>query len=185
MFFREKLKDISDEILIARYQTSGKGKWVGELYNRYAHLVLGVCLGYFKNKMHAEDAQQAIFEKLLKDLKTKEIQNFSGWLYVVSKNYCLMELRGHKSAKYRVEYEDHEFPQEEETFTTEETLVALEEAIDALKPEQEYCVKKFYLEQKSYKEIVAMSSYTLKEVKSHIQNGRRNLSLAMKRKAEQ
>jgi RNA polymerase sigma factor (sigma-70 family) len=117
-------------------------------------------------------------------LKSKEVQKFSAWLYVVAKNHCLMELRKRQPSVVRYPKEPAEEPTED-LLSTEQTLIALEEAIDDLKPEQQYCVRMFYLERKTYKDIAETTTYSMNEVKSHIQNGKRNLGLAMKRKAEQ
>ncbi len=68
----------------------------GLLFERYTHLVFGVCMKYLKNTYDAEDAVMGIFEKLMTDLKNHEVRDFKNWLYRVSKNHCLMILRKSK-----------------------------------------------------------------------------------------
>ncbi len=51
----------------------------------------------------------------------------------------------------------------------------LSSAMTKLKKEQEKCIRMMYLENKSYKEISEITGYSLKQVKSYIQNGKRNL----------
>jgi RNA polymerase sigma-70 factor (ECF subfamily) len=58
----------------------------------------------------------------------------------------------------------------------------LDQAIIELKPDQKQCIMLFYIEEKSYQQIVEMTAYTLKEVKSHIQNGKRNLKISLEKK---
>ena len=55
-------------------------------------------------------------------------------------------------------------------------------ALLELNPEQQLCVTLFYLEKKSYQEIADSSGFTMMQVKSHIQNGKRNLKIIMERK---
>ena len=57
----------------------------------------------------------------------------------------------------------------------------LETAINTLSSEQKQCIELFYLNEKSYREVEQMTGYTYNEVKSHIQNGKRNLRLMMER----
>jgi RNA polymerase sigma-70 factor (ECF subfamily) len=56
---------------------------------------------------------------------------------------------------------------------------ALLEALQQLNPEQKRCVELFYLADKSYIEICKETGYTLKQVKSFIQNGKRNLKIQL------
>jgi RNA polymerase sigma-70 factor (ECF subfamily) len=57
----------------------------------------------------------------------------------------------------------------------------LETAINGLSPEQKQCIELFYLNEKSYREVEQITGYTYNEVKSHIQNGKRNLKQMMER----
>jgi RNA polymerase sigma-70 factor (ECF subfamily) len=43
------------------------------------------------------------------------------------------------------------------------------------------CIELFYLKQKSYKEIEEETQLDLKKVKSHIQNGKRNIKIWMEK----
>ena len=92
---RERAFPESDNDLITKYRNSFDNVFVGELYQRYTHLVLSICMKYLKSKAESEDAVMEIFEKLLKDLKKHQIENFKGWLYSVTKNHCLMKLTPH------------------------------------------------------------------------------------------
>lgn len=186
---RKDLSTLSDIALIDQYKETGKSVHVGELYKRYTHLVFGVCMKYFKNTEEAKDATMGIFEKLMVDLKQHEVQNFKGWLWQVSRNYCLMILR---KSKPKIESEDAlkkidgGLVESDKIFhlnnseVKEEQLTSLEEAIKHLKVEQRKCIELFYLEDKSYTEVAEKTGYSLKEVKSYIQNGKRNLQIKMK-----
>ena len=86
-----------DAKLIAQYKNTGDLDALGTLYNKYMHLVFGVCLNYFKDEEQSKDAVMQIFEELVTKLKIHEVQNFKSWLHVLTRNHCLMALR--KSAQ--------------------------------------------------------------------------------------
>ncbi len=178
--------DLTDSQLIDAYVSEGNTDYFGLLFERYTHLVFGVCMKYLKNPHDAEDAVMGIFEKLMTDLKKNEVRDFKNWLYRVAKNHCLMILRKQKVIS-RAEDEITQEKQQEfmeflfgDHLTTEEgdvdgKLISLHDAMNSLRLEQRKCIELMYLEKKSYNEIAQMTGYSLKNVKSYIQNGKRNL----------
>jgi RNA polymerase sigma factor (sigma-70 family) len=176
--------------LLVKYKQDHKAQWLGELYNRYSHLVYGLCLKYLKNDENAKDAALAIFEKLIVDLKTREVATFQHWLYAVSRNHCFEILRSAGREEKRKIVYHHEnvvnIHDEVDVLSLAEMKEAglrkLERAIERLNGDQRQCVVLFYLKEKSYKEITETTGYSLGEVKSHIQNGRRNLRLLLEAK---
>ena len=183
---KNNYNSVSDEDLVEYYRNSHDTVYVGELYTRYTHLVYGVCMKYLQNDNDAKDATMQIFEKLLKELKKHHITAFKSWLYMVVKNYCMMEFRKAASQKTNTQKIVKEQQQNVETDVDahldekaekELMLNGLEKGLSALKPEQQQCVKLFYLEELSYKDIAEKTGFSLNDVKSHIQNGKRNLKL--------
>ena len=174
---------LSDEEIIERYKSSLDKELVGVLFNRYSHLVFGVCLKYLKNKEESKDLLFRIFEKLFDDLKTHQVANFKGWLYVLAKNQCLMELR--KKGKIKEDERDVfdvNPPVEEEQVSAVEKdkqLNNMEAAIEQLNEKQKTCIRLFYLQDKCYDEVSEITGYTINEVKSYIQNGKRNLKIML------
>lgn len=173
-------KNFTDDELVARYKKTGKPSLVGILYERFYHLVYGVCLKYLKDRDACKDMVIAIFEKLLISLKTEEISNFKSWLYKVTKNECLMYLRSEQRRKNREENYMSDFTD----FSSEHDDIFdlygidsefLSENIKSLKPEQQLAIIQFYYENKSYAEISKINGITVTQVKSYIQNGKRNL----------
>jgi RNA polymerase sigma-70 factor (ECF subfamily) len=168
---------LTDEEMVIAFQQSGDKKWVGELYERYAHLVLGVCLKYIGEKEKAKDAAMDIFHSLYDKLMTIEVLHFRAWLYTISKNFCLMQLRK-KDLNVSLDHLNLQASYEETLEVkqlTEHKLELLEEAITLLNPEQALCLRQFYLNKKCYKTIATEQNMDLKKVKSHIQNGKRML----------
>ncbi len=184
LFNRNNLKKSSDEELILLYQEKKDKAYVGELFNRYYHMVFGVGLKYLKSTAEAEDMTMRVFELLFDKLLENEVRNFKSWLYRMSCNECLMKLRKDKKVQttevetleYRLESNSAEL---DEKMAQEVKLTNLEEKIDSLKEEQKICIKMFYLEELSYNEIANKTDFNLKQVKSFIQNGKRNLKMMM------
>lgn len=184
MFLSKKPSLSSDLDLIERFRHGGDQKALGELFERYSALVYGVCLKYLKDRDDSKDAAMQIFEKLQSGLKEHQIEHFKSWLYVTSKNHCLMWLRSQKKFQ-KVEIKD-DFMESElilhpvnDDNEQEQDLVKLEQCIDELKNDQKKCVQLFYLKEMCYKEIVSNTGLDIKKVKSHIQNGKRNLKICM------
>ncbi len=163
-------------------------KVLGALYERYMPLVYGVCLKYLQSREESQDAVMQLFEKLIDQLKKHEVANFKSWLHVMAKNHCLMKIRSAKG-QHSVEIENsmtesmeysialhHEDEEDKET-----DLTRLNGCMDQLSEEQRRCVKLFFLEEKSYNQVVEHSGYELKKVKSYIQNGKRNLKNCMEK----
>jgi len=176
----------SDTELVLLYRQSGDMKLLGELYQRYMELVYGVCLKYFKEPEQAQDAVMQIFEELVSKLKKHEVENFRGWLHQVSKNYCLMQLRTPRNLK-TVELPALLMQNEEDVHLNgvmekEENFQQLEKCIASLSDEQSMMIKLFYLEGRCYNEIVEITGQGWNQVRSCIQNGRRNLKLCMEKK---
>ncbi len=177
--FRKDISKLSDTELIAQYKKTMSNKFLGELYSRYVHLVFGVCLKYLKNQSDAKDMSQQVYEVIQKKLRTHEVNHFSGWLHQLTRNECLMELRRNKRI-LEVPLTEEQHLQEENYELTEKLILEtkLEKVLaelENLKPPQRECMKLFYLKKMSYREITSSTNYTEKEVKSYIQNGKRNL----------
>lgn len=176
---------LSDKELVAMYKQSGDLSVLGELYQRYMELVYGVCLKYFKEPETAKDSVIQIFEELVSKLKKHEVENFKGWLYQVAKNHCLMQLRTPKNLK-TVEF-NTELVQSEDNvhlngvLEKEENFKKLEYCLETLTVEQQEAIRLFYLEGKCYNEIVKAMGQEWNQVRSFIQNGRRNLKICMEK----
>ncbi len=183
---------LSDEELILQFRSSDDRQAVGVLFNRYSHLVFGVCLKYLKDSEESRDAVMQIFEKLYTDLKKHDVQKFSFWIHRVAQNFCLMQLRSRKAAQNRNQnyyYDEQTNVESEETshltsaIEKETELNKLTEAIQSLNTEQKICVELFYLKEKCYNEICELTGFDFKQVKSYIQNGKRNLKIYMEQQS--
>lgn len=179
-FRNTKLKQKSDEELIALYRLEQNSYCLGILYERYGHLVMGACMKYLKNVQDAEDVTSQIFENLANKLLKHEITFFKSWLYMVTKNECFMRLRkiGKENTlpeNFTVEDEN----EQPELLEKEIQLEILERLIPTLKEDQRISIELFYIKERSYQEISDELKWSLMQVKSAIQNGKRNLKIKM------
>lgn len=185
-----KYSDISDAELLYRFKQSDDSEWLGVLLQRYTLLLFGVSMKYLKNEDEAKDAVQQIFLKVIQEIKKYKVDYFKSWLYMIARNYCLTLLRNQKN-KIPVPLQDEKYADAYETFKEdkyieeENSLQLLPEALELLNDEQKICIKKFYLEKKSYQQIADETSFSLLKVKSYIQNGKRNMKLIIEKKLKQ
>ncbi|HMT66442.1 MAG TPA: sigma-70 family RNA polymerase sigma factor [Bacteroidales bacterium] len=197
VFLRRKIETGSDEELLKRYRDEGDIRLAGQLYERYMNLVFGVCLKYLEEREWAKDEVMNIFEKLVTVLpQQQEISNFRIWLYVVTKNHCLMLLRSRKSEAAHAEamMNDPLFFMENSSGMHpmgdddggdqddpggEDGIKRLEECIERLREEQRNCIRLFFYEGCSYRQISDRLGVDEMKVKSYIQNGKRNLKICM------
>jgi RNA polymerase sigma factor (sigma-70 family) len=176
---------LTDQELLKQFKTTGAVSHLGELFTRYQALVYGVCLKYFRDRDDAKDAVMQLFEKLVITLRAHEVENFKSWLYVTTRNHCLMQIRSGKG-KFTEEFsselmENRLLLHPEEESELEGNLTKLEKCIETLVEEQKQCIQLFFLQEKCYKEITQFTGFELNQVKSHIQNGKRNLKNCMER----
>ena len=176
---------LPDNSLLEQYKQTGDLEALGVLYDRYLDLVYGVCLKYLKDVEAAKDSTLDIFEQLVTKLRKHEVEHFKPWLYQLAKNHCLMLLRSEK--KWLKVASDTDLMQNENIvhlngeLEKEENLEQLEKCMAELNLEQRQVVSLFYLEQKSYKEIVEVTGMDWNLVRSDVQNGRRNLKICMEK----
>jgi RNA polymerase sigma factor (sigma-70 family) len=179
---------ITDAELLENYYTDHDQQWIGILLERYTLLLFGVCMKYLKDEHEAQDCVQQIFLKVLTEAGRYRVDYFKSWLYMVAKNHCLMKLRSTNGRMLR-EITDDIMPATDtnrtELLENEKTYDLLEEALEELSAEQRQCVTLFYLQKKSYSEISGLTGYSPTQVKSYIQNGKRNLKIALERKIKE
>lgn len=180
---KKQFDDISDDELLNRYYQSKDNKWLGILLQRYTLLLFGTCMKYLKDEAKASDTVQQVFLKAINELAKYKVTYFKSWIYMVAKNNCLMQLRNKNIvtdiADQQIQDDSFDI---EEIKLREVDYLFLEASIEELNEEQRICINLFYLQKKSYNEIATTTSFTLMQVKSHIQNGKRNLKILIEKK---
>ena len=166
------------------YRKTGDIRLLGALYEPYMEMVFGVCYKYLRQEEESKDAVMQIFEKLITDLRTHEIDNFKSWLHTVARNFCLMRIRGRRVFEAMDETQDMESmlldtQAFEEPRQIDIRLNTLEKCLEGLVYEQRTSVELFFLREKCYREISDETGFDFNKVKSYIQNGKRNLKICM------
>ncbi len=186
----ENIRLLTDEDLLNRYYEQGDSQWLGHLLQRYTIMLLGVSMKYLKNEEAARDSVQQVFLKVIPELSKYRVTYFKSWIYQIAKNHCLMQLRDQK--KWGVSLPAEEMTVEGDASidlqhwaAQEQTYESLEAAIRSLNEEQRVCVTLFYLKKMSYRQVAAETGYPIPMVKSHIQNGKRNLRIALVHKKKE
>jgi RNA polymerase sigma factor (sigma-70 family) len=188
----EKYGNISDAELLEKFYLDHDNEWLGILLQRYTLLLLGVCIKYLKNEEEAKDSVQQIFLKTLTELNKYKVEYFKSWIYMVAKNHCLMKIRD-RHGKITADLTENvasilteqEHEEKMKHIEKNNTLELMNNALQELGEEQRQCLVSFYLEKKSYQEIADDSGFSMLQVKSYIQNGKRNLKILIDKKTDQ
>ena len=187
-----KAKPTTDQEYVAAYRATGDLAVLGELYEQHMELIYAVCYNYLRDEEEAKDAVMALFEQLITDLRRHDVQQFGPWLHSVARNYCLMLLRKNQAHPTTWLMTDTSSDAEDDLLgglmsdetdlaDLEEDLTRMESYLKTLPTEQQTCLTLFYLERKTYTEVADLTGYEMKQVKSYLQNGRRNLKICMQK----
>lgn len=184
---RKQYDHISEQELLESFYSDRNNEWLGILLQRYTLLLFGVCMKYLKNEEEARDTVQQIFLKVITELQRYKVEYFKSWLYMVAKNHCLMKIRATQGKRETELKEEITGPAEDGDHISsirekDVTLNLMNESLEELNKEQKDCVTLFYLEKRSYQEIADSTGLSMMQVKSHIQNGKRNLRIILEKK---
>ena len=183
MLKTDKYKNTDDLQLLQYFYNDKNNEWLGILLQRYTLLLLGVCMKYLKNEEEAKDAVQQVFLKVITELHKYKVDYFKSWIYMVAKNHCLMKLRDKGKIPVEINEEIHgtsdDMEEIKKQLEKDQLFTSMETALQLLNREQQQCITLFYFDKKSYQEITASTGYTMLQVKSFIQNGKRNLKLLL------
>ena len=188
-FFNKNASVYNDEDLLSLYLQTNQSDYFGELYNRYIPLIYGLSLKYLQQPEKAEDATMELFEMLLPKVSGYEIKVFKTWIYSVAKNHCLQILR--KKEQHIFVDLNSEIMESDvvlhllEENGSEEENAALKRCLEKLPKPQKISVSMFFIEEMSYADIAEQTGYLLKTIKSHIQNGKRNLKICIEKHPEE
>jgi RNA polymerase sigma factor (sigma-70 family) len=184
----KKSGSVNEESLLKRYQETDNLELLAELFQAHSSMVYYVCLRYLQDREMSKDAVMQIFEELIVKIKKQEIKNFGNWLYVLSRNHCLMQLRSAKKMEF-VHFEDFvefpESPHQEHWEIKERKLTDLELCLEKLPERQKQAVSLFFLQEKCYIDIMKDTGFSLNNLKSYLQNGKRNLKICMDKNREE
>jgi RNA polymerase sigma-70 factor (ECF subfamily) len=190
--FRRTNPPTDEAALLRQYRQTGDLAVLGRVYEPYLELVFAVCYQHLRDEDEAKDTTMQVFEKLVTELRRHEVTNFRSWLHSVARNECLMLLRRRRTApetrddfdEDRVESAALAHPGNEE-FSLENHLAHLDGCLETLVESQRTTVRLFFYEEKSYREISDLTGFGLNDVKSFLQNGKRNLKKCLEVRSKQ
>lgn len=178
----------TDQEMLDAFYTEKDNQLLGPLLQRYTLLLLGVSMKYLKNEAEARDAVQHVFMKAIQELQQTKVTYFKSWLYMIVKNHCLMQLRNRQNKPYITDADNIQITDKtlnkEVHLEKEKNLVYLQQSMDEINEEQRLCISLFFIEKKSYKQVAESTGFTMLQVKSFIQNGKRNLKLLVEKKQQ-
>ncbi|HEX4849487.1 MAG TPA: sigma-70 family RNA polymerase sigma factor, partial [Puia sp.] len=179
--------NLTDQEILDNFYADRDNDWLGILLERYILLLFGVCMKYLKNEDEAKDSVQQIFLKAITELHKYKVSYFRSWIYMVARNYCLMQLRDRQgkpvtAVNDRVIAIEDEDAGMNQLLEKENLLQLMSNSMDELNGDQKKCLTLFYLEKKSYQEVADSTGHSLMQVKSYIQNGKRNLKILLDKK---
>ena len=171
----KKYNKLLDRELINSYKSNSDKNALGELFARYTHLVASIALGIIKNEQKSKNAVQEIFKIIVTDLRNYDVKNFNAWVYNVTKSHCFKVKNANKGISIEDDFEERI----EKELLLQKRIEILKSSLDKISPNQKICVELFYFKGFSYSEIVEETKFSIKEVKSNIYNGKRNIKLLL------
>jgi RNA polymerase sigma-70 factor (ECF subfamily) len=183
------LGTVPDAELLERYKRTKDQKWLSQLFGRYVHLIYGVCLRYSPDVREAEDMTMEIYQKIVSKTLNHQIKHFKSWIYVVAKNHCLEKIRkmtGRRTESFDPNFmqlasEIHPVDEKSSSDAVETKFKLLEECLKKLNEQQRVSIDLFYYQNKTYVEIAAIIEDEVSQIRSYLQNGRRNVKKCVER----
>src|SRR5450432_184452 len=170
----EPLNNLADEALVEGFQSSGEMMYLEELWRRYSQTIYSKCLWFLRDASAAEDITADVFLKAIASLRAQyQPYHFAGWLFTVARHECINHVR-QAAERLRGGHPDdlHLAAPGDSTIAAD-----IESVLSRLSAPQRIALKLFCANRYSYAEIAELEGWTLKEVKAHLQNGRRRFKL--------
>ena len=168
----------NDNILLTQYVANADEQILNKLLEKYYPIIYGYTYSKVKEEAITSDITQQVLEKLYASLKKNKVENIRYFTLSITKNTIIDHFRKAKFEKSSKE----KFSNNLETIVENQAEIRLSgeldrdrtenqllECIDQLPTNQRECIKYFYFEELSYKEIAERSSFSFNEIKSYIQ----------------
>ncbi len=167
---------------IREFRSSGNKNALAEVYNKYIHLVYGLGLKYFQNRGKAQQLIIDVFKMLVDQAKNSDIANVRNWIYMCAKDLCFKQADEDSiSTEQKNDWNNEKKILENNRLRINpidsdlSTNYSLRNCVDNLYQPQKNCVKMFYFQSKSYREIAQKLDITENEVKQNISSAKQIL----------
>ncbi len=181
-----------DVILMLKFQQGDKLAF-GELLDKYKKPVINIIYRLIQDRAEADDLAQEVFIRVYNSEKSyRPTAKFSTWIYAITRNICLNELRKRKrlvSLDETISTEDGELKREFADFhasspyeeaSKQELQELVKEAIESLPINQRMVVILRRYEQLSYEDIAKTMSCSVSAVKSLLNRAKESLKEKLK-----
>lgn len=174
---------LTDEEMIRAYFSSQPTHCFETLYKRYVNKVYRRCLSLTQDTAKAEDYTHDIFLRAFSKLDAfQERARFSTWLYSITYNYCLDQLKLAKriNAVTIADTTDFDVPESDESLVHEEAIQLMKRAIDYLSPKEIRLLRLKYEEGLSVNEIAELYGSKVSAVKMRLKRSRDRIACLYK-----
>ncbi len=149
------------------------------LLPRYRDKVFRLCFSMLRDRALAEDVTQEIFLKVWRALPGYGAQaSLSTWIYAISRNTCLSELRRRKPT-VSIDQDEESYDSEVAALSAPEqddsATVSVSQVLDQLPERYRQAVTLFYMEDKSYEQTAQSLGLPLGTVKALLHRARKRL----------
>lgn len=128
---------LNGEELIRMYLQTRHNNYFEIIYNRYVSKVYSRCLSLTKDSFRAEDYTHDIFLRVHESLeKFKAHSAFSTWLYSISYNYCMDQIRSAGRTVSLDDQQTHALTESGDYETVEAQLQQLAVAMNSITPDE-------------------------------------------------
>lgn len=182
MFRSNAIRDRSETELVTELLARRDGRIFEELYRRSRRKIFGVCFNLLGEAAAAEDACHDAYIRAWEKLDSLRGSDFTAWVRRIAANRCYDELR-----RRRPDELDENHPEPATDHRIDRSVIArqeLDRAIDVIASLEEHQRRVFllrHIDHHSYEEISEATGFDAKQVKSYLQNARRNFHLAWQR----
>ncbi|MBO0937762.1 sigma-70 family RNA polymerase sigma factor [Fibrella sp. HMF5335] len=172
------MKHLSDEELVRLYVKTQRNPYFEALYTRYCDKVYRKCLSFTKNSERAEDFTHDIFIRIATKLSGfREQAKFSTWLYSVTYNYCMDQLR---SPRQKEVYSDEPYEgvgmyDDDDAEVAEMEAQRLNKALDYLTSDERGLLMMKYQDDISIRDIAEAQKITESAVKMRLMRAKEKL----------
>lgn len=161
------------------------------LVDQYKDLVFSLSLKMLKNREEAEEAAQDTFVKVFKSLNNfKGDSKFSTWIYKVTYNTCLDQLKKNKRVQHTIPIDDFSQNQIQnlenvlDTIDERDRNKMIQDCIHLLPSEEAFLLILFYFEEQSLEEISKIIDCTSNNVKVKLYRSRKKIASILKMRLE-
>lgn len=171
------MKKFSDEQLVRLFVDTQKNIYFEHIYDRYSDKVYRKCLSFVRDEAKAEDFAHDIFLKLVLNIGSyKETSKFSTWLFSITYNYCIDQLRiAKKKAEVELD-ENFDFVDDfEDAQVAEMEAKKLNKALEHISVEDRSILMMKYQDDLSIKEISASLDISESAVKMRLLRAKEKL----------